>query len=396
MKVLRWLKLIAKSKTKWAKLPRVDIAVFDAFTGWTLTGIIPGVMQDYPLFFIDTRGESYHMPTFLAAFRQYILCKRKVPVSYLYFSMFIMKLGARICITNQDSNHLFYALDKRLPDVRFIALQQGLKNRYSIGKFANISGDYFAFGKAYATKLNNGVGDMVICGYTWGNMVKLRAKKLLRLCYVSSFSGQDLGVKIFKNVNYAEFIYPAVYSTLKEVDYFCSTQGIELVIASKTEGGNRQDREWDLYENILGRKPPLIRGDSYKLAGESELVVCDQSALGYQMLGRDCKVVFINLIAYYHREKSYRFGWPLALPKQGTFWTNKYDPEYIQNMLNHVWHMASEEWKDLITYYKEQFMCYDPGNLILLNHIKSILTSRRPDGTKILINNNLEKVSLQK
>ena len=356
----------------------MDIAIFDTLTGAHLSSII----QDYSLFSIDARGESYHMPTLLAACWQYILCAGKVTISHLYFSMLIMKLGARICITNQDANHIFYELDKRLPNVRFIAMQQGLKDDYSIGTFSNISGDYCGFGQAYADILANGVANIYICGSIKANMAKLSEKKLPRLCYISGFSGHDPGLKVLRNINYAEFTYPAFYSALREIDHFCSTQGIELIIASKANrGGTTQDQnhvfrnEWDLYENILGRKPPLIMADSYKRAGESELVVCDQSALGYELLGRDCKVVFINLVAYYHREKSYDFGWPLGLPKQGTFWTNKYDPGDIQNMLNHVWHMSSEEWKDLISHYQKQLMHYDQGNSILLNHIKSILTS---------------------
>jgi len=378
MKVFAWLKRIAKAKRKWAQLPRVDIAIFDTLSGAHLSSII----QDYSLFSIDLRGESYHMPTLLAACWQYILCVGKVTISHLYFSMLIMKLGAKICITNQDANYIFYELDKRLPNVRFIAMQQGLKGEYSIGKFSNISGDYFAFGQAYADILPNSVANIYVCGSIKANMAKKKKKKLPRLCFISGFSGGELGHKVFRNVNYAEFSYPAIYSALREIDHFCSTQGIELIIASKanrhvtTQDQNHLFRtEWDLYENILGRQPPLIMADSYELAGNSELAVCEQSTLGYELLGRDCKVVFINLIAYYHREKSYEFGWPLVLPKQGAFWTNKYDPGYIQNMLNHVWHIPSEEWKDLIIYYQEQLMHYDQGNSILLNHIKSILTS---------------------
>jgi surface carbohydrate biosynthesis protein len=378
MKIFVGLKLIAKATRKWAQLPRVDIAIFDTHCGAHLSRII----QDYSLFSIDIRGESYHMPTLFAACWQYILCLGKVPISNLYFSMLIMKLGAKICITNQDAHSIFYKLDKQLPDVRFIAMQQGLKDDYSIDNFSNISGDYFAFGHVYADKLANGVANMHICGSIKANMAKLTTEKLPRLCYISGFVGSDIGLKVFRNVNYAEFTYPAIYSALREIDHFCSTQGIELIIASKanrevtTQGQKHVFRnEWDLYEKILGRRPPLIMADSYELADESELIVCDQSALGYELLGWDCKVVFINLIAYYHREKSYEFGWPLVLPKQGIFWTNKYDPDHIQNMLNHVWHMSSEEWKDLIIHYQEQLMHYDQGNSILLNHIKSILTS---------------------
>lgn len=370
------LRRVAKANRKWAPLPRVDIAIFDTHCGAHLASMI----RDYSFFSIDLRGESYHIPTLLAACVQYLLHHGTVTLPILYFQKLILKLGARICITNQDANHIFYALDKRLPTVRFIAAQQGLKEDSSIDSFSKISGDYFAFGQAYASKLANGAASMYVCGSIKANMAQLSEKKHPRVCFISGVSADDLGIKVFRNVNYAEFVYPAFYSSLREVDNFCSKRDIELLITSKARRAVMAQEqhpvfrsEWNLYENILGRKPPLVMADSYELAGESELVVCDQSTLGYEMLGRGCKVVFINLIAYYHREKSFRFGWPLELPDQGPFWTNQYDPSYIQNMLNHVWCMPAEEWKASIVPYQEQLMHYDPGNSILLDHIKSIL-----------------------
>ena len=376
MKYLDKLRLVAKAERKWAPLPRVDIAIFDTHCGAHLASII----RDYSFFSIDVRGESYHIPTLLTACWQYLLCQGKVSISNFYFSKLISKLGARICITNQDSHHIFYELDKTLPDVRFIAMQQGLKNEYSIGNFSKISGDYFAFGKAYADALDNGTAKMHVCGSIKANMAHLTEKKYPRICFISDLSVHAFGLKVLKNITYAEFICPVFYSSLREVDNFCSQRGIELMITSKARREvMSQDRhpvfrnEWNLYGNILGRKPPLVMADSYELAGDSELAICDQSALGYELLGRGCKVVFINLVAYYHREKSYEFGWPLEMPNQGPFWTNQYDPGYIQNMIDHIWNMSMEEWRDLIVPYQKQLMHYDPGNSILLNHIKGIL-----------------------
>ena len=378
MKFLDRLKQVMKAEKNWTPLPRADIAIFDTHCGAHLANILEG----YSLFSIDIRGESYHIPTLLAACWKSITSQEKAPISRLYFSKLISKLGVKICITNQDANQIFYELDKHLPSVRFIAAQQGLKNEYSIGYFSKISGDYFAFGQAYADALANGMASMYVSGSIKANMAHLEDKKLQRVCYISGFVGHDLEKKVFKNVNYAEFTYPAIYSSLREIDGFCSRLGIELIIASKA---NREVTDHDrdhvfrneltLYKNILGRNPPLIMADSYELAGESELVICDQSALGYELLGQTCKVVFINMVSYYHREESYKFGWPLSLPDQGVFWTNQFDPGYIQNMLNCIWDMSSEEWKDIVAPYRGQLMYSDPKNSIVLNHIKSILES---------------------
>ena len=381
MKFLDALRRVIKAEKNWAPLPRVDIAIFDTHCGAHLANIL----KSYSQFTIDARGESYHIPTLLAACWKLITNQDKAPISQLYFSKLISKLGVRICITNQDSHSIFYELDKRLPSIRFITAQQGLKDKYTIGNFSKISGDYFAFGQAYANLLTNGMANMYVCGSIKANMVHLEDKKLQRVCYISGFVGHDPGINVFRDVNYAEFTYPAIYSSLREIDGFCSRRGIELIIASKA---NREVTNHDrdhvfrnesaLYKNILGRDPPLVMADSYELAGESELVICDQSTLGYELLGLACKVVFINMVSYYHREESYMFGWPLSLPDQGIFWTNQLDPGYIQNMLNCIWDMPSEEWKDIVAPYREQLMYSDPDNSILLDHIKSIIESSCP------------------
>lgn len=377
------LRRVVTARRRWEPLPRVDIAIFDTHCG----ALLARVLEAYSCFSIDTRGESYHMPTLLAACCRWLLSRGRGSIARQYFSRLIRNLDARICITNQDSHHLFYDLDKMLPHVRFMAVQQGLKNEYSIGQFSQISGDYFAYGQAYADVLHNGKVRMHVCGSLKANMARLSEKKHPRVCFISGMSAHRPDLTVLKKITYGEFIYPVLYTSLREVDQFCSRQAIELVIASKAKSDVMDQehhpvfkRESNTYENILGRTPPLVMGDSYTLAGDSELVVCDQSALGYELLGRGCKVVFINLVAYFHRERSYRFGWPLALPEQGPFWTSHYDPGLIQAMLEHVWGMALEEWQALIAPYQEQLMHSDPGNSIVLRHIRDVIGEKHAEG----------------
>ena len=240
--------MVANADRRWASLPRVDIAIFDTHCGEHLARIFQG----YSFFSIDTRGESFHIPTLIAACWQYVLCQQKISIWLFYFSKLISKLGARICITNQDSNHIFYDLDKQLPEVRFIAAQQGLKDEYAMKIFSRISGDYFAFGKVIADALANPAVNMHVCGSIKANMVRLNAKKLPRVCVISGLSVIEPGFKVLRNITYAEFIFPPIYAYLREVDNFCRQRSIELIIASKARravmSAERHPvfrREWD-------------------------------------------------------------------------------------------------------------------------------------------------------
>ncbi|MBF0220584.1 MAG: hypothetical protein HQL49_13810, partial [Gammaproteobacteria bacterium] len=52
-----------------------------------------------------------------------------------YYSEIIRMSRVKICITNQDANTIFFDLAREHPSIRFIALQQGLKDNISIGYF---------------------------------------------------------------------------------------------------------------------------------------------------------------------------------------------------------------------------------------------------------------------
>jgi surface carbohydrate biosynthesis protein len=375
------LRLIAGTRKRWTRLPKVDVAIFDTHCGAHLAKVLAG----YSTFSIDIRGESVHVPTLLGAAARFLMRRGPASLSILYFSSVIRKLGARVCITNQDANQIFYMVDKAMPAVRFIAVQQGLKDAHDIGLFSKLSGDYFAFGSAYAEKLaaGGGAATMHVAGSLKGNMARLSASKQPRVAYISGLSDHDVSARVFRDVSYAEFVYPPTYAGLREVDEFCSRNAIPLVIASKAKAevlsADRHpvyQRERAIFGHILGREPELIMGDSYAVAGDSAMVVCDQSALGYELLGLGCKVVFINLIAYFHREPSYRFGWPLELPDQGPFWSNRCVTADIQAMLDRVWRMPSAEWKALIAPYQAQLMGWNPDNTMLLRHIDSCLAPR--------------------
>jgi surface carbohydrate biosynthesis protein len=189
-----------------------------------------------------------------------------------------------------------------------------------------------------------------------------------------------LEAKVIGTYNYAEFSYPSIYSALKIVDSFSSKKKLELIVVSKSsreqterERNQVMHKETELYKNILGENANIIAGDSYKVAGESRLIICDQSALGYELLGMGCKVVFLNFIAYFLRQPSYRFGWPLELPDQGPFWSSIPDPDYVESMLEKIWNMPRNEWEEVARPYREKLMAYDKGNEILHQRVKAVL-----------------------
>jgi surface carbohydrate biosynthesis protein len=375
-RIFGFLKFFLFAKKMFKKLPNVDIAVFDTYTAPDLCK----ALADYSFFTVDARGESLHLIILFKSALKYLRLRGKKKLSILYWSMFVKDLGAKICITHQDANAFFFDIARENKDVKFIALQQGLKNSSTIANYKNICGDYYVFGSAYADKLDNGEAKFYIAGSLKANIAEFERGKYSRLCYISSYVDCPPGLIVLGNYNFAEFFYPSTYSSLRLVEDFCVKSKIDLVITSKSfrqkTENDREDllqNEMKFYKNILGKEVDIISGDSYKSAGESRLVVSAVSALGYELLGRGCKVVFLSFASHFVHNPSYGFGWPLELPDQGPFWSNIPDPVYVEKMLNNIWYMSQDEWDEITKIYKEKLMFHDQGNTILHGQIKAVL-----------------------
>jgi surface carbohydrate biosynthesis protein len=375
-KLLNLLKRFLTAKKRIGRLPHADIAIFDTHTADHLSKVLSG----YTIFTIDTRGESIHLRILLISLLEYLYLRGKKRLSILYYWKIIKRLAAKICITNQDANALFFDLARENDGVRFIALQQGLKQEATISAFTSICGDYYAYGNAYAEKLKNGEVTMVVAGSLKANNAQYERGRHPRVAYISSFVGHALNTKVLNTFNYAELSYPSIYGAVRIVDGFCVKNDIELVVVSKSlreqtesERAFIMESELRLYSNVLGRTAKVIAENSYVTAGESQLIVCDQSALGYELLGGGCKVVFLNFTSYYAHAPSYRFGWPLTLPDRGPFWCCIPDPAYIDEMLQKVWRMSQDEWGEISRPYRDELMHYDKGNSILHRQLKAIL-----------------------
>lgn len=385
-RILIWLRRFSAAKKIFSKLQHVDIAIFDTHTADHLTQVLAG----YSFFAIDTRDESVHLPTLVGSLIEYLRLRGRKKLSLLYYSRYINKLGARICITNQDANAIFFDLARDNDSIRFIALQQGLKQESTIGAFNKIFGDYYAYGAAYAEKLNNGEARIVVAGSLKANNAEFERGKHERVAYISSFVGHALNTRVLETYNYAELSYPAIYGALRIVDSFCAKKGVDLIVVSKSlreqteiDRDHVMQSEKRLYKNVLGRDANIVAGNSYVTAGESRLIICDQSALGYELLGRGCKVIFLSFISHFLHQPSYHFGWPLTLPDQGPFWSSVPDPVYIEEMLKTVWHMSQDEWDETTLPYKDQLMVYDKGNSILHGQLGALLNTsgRRANGS---------------
>ncbi len=71
-----------------------------------------------------------------------------------------------------------------------------------------------------------------------------------------------------------------------------------------------------------------------------------------------------------------RYGWPADFPDEGPFWTNKLDPKSINRVLDYLFEVNEEQWRNNLERTNfSSIMNYDAGNTKLNAILKSELGS---------------------
>lgn len=124
------------------------------------------------------------------------------------------------------------------------------------------------------------------------------------------------------------------------------------------------EQEKSFYESVIG-KFNYLNKNSYECASTCKVIVCTYSNLGYELLARKKKVVFINNLENYkwHFSNS-------KISKFNYFGNNK---EKVHLLFNEILNLNELEWEKTLE-SDDTLMKYDPSNKIL-NNITSELIS---------------------
>ena len=106
--------------------------------------------------------------------------------------------------------------------------------------------------------------------------------------------------------------------------------------------------------------------DSFELAQQSEVSICTHSNLGYQLLARGSKVLFLNT------DKDV-YNWHFISSSSGPFWYKGSNLSEIYKKLDDILKMSKNDWNKVVTDSLVP-MKFDPGNTVLKNLISEIIT----------------------
>ena len=363
--------------------------------------------------YIDQRDISIidvdHMNVF-AVLRMLLSGKKSF---FDYTIAYIKIFKPRFVFTFIDNNVDFYKIAKFFPEIKFIAIQNGLRANY-----ANQSGCGF-FEVLQRESLKSELSAHAICvfGKSSGDQYAkfIRSKQIITGSLKNNLIGEDDSTApkfdmvlisqhspfqipksdarfFFGNHSFsaAEF-----YFIEQRVVNFLSKRAIRtnqsFAVLGKRTDANPFEREFF----TSAAKPYPVQffprtseSSTYEFCKSASLIVTVDSAIGHEFLGRGKKVVFLsgrinavneNLSREIHDTD---FGYPLGLGVSGPFWTNNANESEFEHIIESVQTMTDVQWASAIRPYNDLLMAYQPGNSAFIQMLQDDGISMTNEGSQ--------------
>lgn len=187
-------------------------------------------------------------------------------------------------------------------------------------------------------------------------------KKKYDFMFISNFRANSLGSDNFMKCS--AFM-------LSKLSEYCNTNNKTFCIArvsaredkKKYSFSIKKDEEKFLKANAKNYFLEDI--DSFKLANLSKVSVCTHSNLGYQLLARGNKVLFLNT-------ENDIYKWHFISENIGPFWYKGKNSNEIFKQLQNLLNMKEDEWNKILSNSSVPIK-FDTGNKLLKNLISKII-----------------------
>lgn len=301
-----------------------------------------------------------------------------------------------------DNNVDFYKLSKIFPNVKFIAIQNGLRANYAnepnFGFFDLLEKEsqkdelsayiICVFGKSFGGLFKEYINtDSIVTGSLKNNMIgnEIASTTRFDIVYISQhapFTIPNSKIRFFfgnKVVSASDF-----YSIEQKIVRYLSERAARanqtLAVLGKRSESRLFEREYfDAAVNPLPLNfiPRTSEISTYEYCNSASLIVTTDSALGYEFLARGKRVAFLSgRIQAISDELSREihdtdFGFPLELGTSGPFWTNSANESEFERVIGSIQSMSDAQWASTISPYNEVLMAYQPGNTAFIQMLRS-------------------------
>lgn len=296
-----------------------------------------------------------------------------------YALIYIKIVKPKLVITFIDNFPAFFQVKNHFPEITTVLIQNGVRvdprdlfetASEASGSNKNCVDTMFVFGSAigaiYAKYTD---GEIVPIGSFKNNLVAYTKSKTRTVAYISTYRSGLARTTVIPDslpgfpIQYGEIV-DRREQTIIFLANFCKKNDLGLVIIGKDEDfegeknyyrGLLKDFSW----TISQRRTSTI---NYGVLDESEFAVFTSSTLGYESLARGKKTAAFLIDAEIIDSPSIKFGWPVSLPDEGKFWTNRLDEKRFTEILDYLVNASSDDWEKVRSETMREIINYDPGN----------------------------------
>jgi len=311
-----------------------------------------------------------------------------------YLISYLKLARPKYLITTSDNDLSFYRIKSILPSVTTISIQNGLRANYSsvpgqgfiesIERESGLSSDFaITFGSAISDLLKTHIAtNTFVAGSLRNNTfhaigVTEESDLIMYVSQLPNHETENTSTVAYyqgHEITYSEF-YSAERIICDQLVEYCSNNQLRFEICGKQSSTFSHESEYFKPHKVSSRNTPL---GSYEQLVRANLIVTLDSTLGYELLARGKRVVFIGGRFARHHElivrnmKGIKFGFPLDEPSNGPFWTDNLSGPQIRELLDQVRSMSRNEWAMQINQYKDLFMKFDPDNKELVSFLSAL------------------------
>tara|TARA_B100000029_G_scaffold516213_1_gene627691 strand:+ start:2521 stop:3651 length:1131 start_codon:yes stop_codon:yes gene_type:complete len=366
--MFRYLKKLKKfNKFKFLLPPKKSILILDTPGSDEIASLIEN--KDFEI--LDLRNEL-NLPVLILSIFSF---KRKT-ITQKYIESYIGIVNPKILVTFIDNNISFFEIKLKDANFKKIIVQNGtgiINSLDSIDPNKKYDVDYaFVFSKNYSDFYKKIIkGKIVVHGSLRNNFISIRENKNPKndILFISQFRDKN----IFNHTKYSwDKWHKAEIETIKLLNKFCFEKNKKLTIAGFYQKEMKSEKHF--YEEIFSKEtnvcqynflPRENKNQTYKLMDDSKLIVTIDSAIGYEALVRENKLLFFHLRSYFLENPTLKFGWPKSYAKEGEFWVDYFNTDIINEKINFMLNLSKNDWKKIKNRYIPELMYYDQNNLKL-------------------------------
>lgn len=316
-----------------------------------------------------------------------ILFLKRMKISKInYYNLAITLVNPKIIITAIDTDKTFYKLKYSFKRKIFISIQNGyrLDHNFIVKKNEKLWCDQiFCLGNQNIKFFQKRIkANILPIGSLKNNYIvkkKNEIKEKNCFAYISQYRkivDTNKQYYHYKKISWKD--YGALEKKLIINFYnFCSNKKIPFYIVG-CDFNYEEEKLW--YEKLLNsKKINFIErkkfDSSYIFLQRSRYIVCMDSTLGYEFLGRGKKVIFFSRSTKKLKtlDNEFKFGFPYIKNNKGFFYSDLVSNQEIRRLVNNLTQISDRNWLKKIDKIKSQLMIYDPGNKAVIKKLNEYI-----------------------